>query len=368
MRLAEFHIYQKDLPVRYGPYTFAGQQVWSLDTTVVRLVSDTGVEGWGEVCPLGARYAPVSAAGVRATLMQVGEALIGTSITINSIAQAIDGQVNGQSYARSAIDIAAHDLLGKAMGVPVATLLGGAVANRLPSYFATGIGDPDDIAQLAADKVAQGFPRIQIKVGGRDVAEDIATVRKVHEAVGGLARLAVDANRGLSARDALRLSRECPDVPFVLEQPCNTIEEVAAIRHQINHPIYLDESMVDLNTVLRVVGVGLVDGFGMKLSRLGGLRPFSAFRDIAAARGLPHTCDDSWGGDIVAAACIHMGATVAPSQLEAVWLSTPYVAETYVPEAPVTVEAGHVNLPDGPGLGITPDVAQFGAPVASFGG
>lgn len=368
MRLAEFHVYQKDLPVKDGPYTMSGQQVWSLDTTIVRLVSDTGVEGWGEVCPVGPLYAPVQAGGIRAALAEIGACLIGASLNINAVTRAIDGQINGQNYARSAIDIAVHDLLGKALGVPVATLLGGALATRLPSYFATGIGEPDEIARLAAEKVKDGFPRIQIKVGGRDVAEDVATVRKVWEVVGDRARLAVDANRGLKARDALRLSRECHDVPFVLEQPCNTIEEVAAIRNQIGHPIYLDESMVDLNTVLRVIGDGLADGFGMKVSRLGGLRPFSAFRDMAAARSLPHTCDDSWGGDIVAAACIHMGATVAPAQLEAVWLSTPYVENSYVPEAPVTVQAGHVALPEGPGLGITPDPAGFGDPVMSFGG
>jgi len=200
------------------------------------------------------------------------------------------------------------------------------------------------------------------------VAEDIATIRKVHEAVAGRARLAVDANRGLSTRDALRLCRECPDVPFVLEQPCNTIEEVAAIRGQVSHPIYLDESIVDLNTVLRAVGDGLVDGFGMKVSRLGGLRAFSAFRDICAARGLFHTCDDSWGGDIVAAACTHMGAACDPKWLEAVWLATPYIEGSYTPETPVRVEGGHIRLPQGPGLGIVPDAAQFGPPVASFGG
>ena len=368
MRIAEWHIYQRDLPVKDGPYTFAGQEVWTLDTTLVRLVSDTGIEGWGEVCPLGARYAPVSAGIVRAALTEIGESLIGVTADFNSVMCAVDTRILGQNYARSALDIAVHDLMGKALRVPVATLLGGAMTDRLPSYFATGIGDPDEIARLAADKVAWGYPRIQVKIGGRDVAEDIATLRKVHEAVGGHALLAADANRGLSQRDALRLSRECAAIPFALEQPCSSIEEVAAIRAQISHPIYLDESMTDLNTVLRVVGEGLADGFGMKLSRLGGLRPFSAFRDICATRGLFHTCDDSWGGDIVAAACAHMGAACDSKRLEAVWLATPYVEGSYVPDCPVSVEAGHVLLPKGPGLGLAIDAAQFDTPLASFGG
>ena len=367
MRIAEVHIFQKDLPVKDGPYTMAGREVFELDSTIVRLVSDTGVVGWGEVCPLGPLYAPVTAKTVRAALSDIAPALIGSEVAPAIIGRAMDNAVLGQNYARSAIDLAVWDMIGKSLNQPVATLLGGALRTRMPSYFATGIGEPDDIAGLAKEKVREGYPRIQIKAGGRDVAEDIATVRKVWEAVGTSARLAVDCNRGLNQRDALRLSRECQDIPFALEQPCETIEEIAAIRPLIHHPVLLDESITDVNTALRVIREGLVDGFGMKISRLGGLTPFAAFRDICAARGLPHTVDDSWGGNIVAAACAHMGATVGEKTLEAVWLATPYQADHYGPDAPILVEDGHVNLPEGPGLGINPDPEQFAAPVLSEG-
>ena len=82
-------------------------------------------------------------------------------------------------------------------------------------------------------------------------------------------RLAVDANRGWTMRDAIFVSQECRDIPFVMEQPCNTIEEIATIRQQLNHPIYVDESGEDINTVLRLIGERLVDGFGMKVTRIG---------------------------------------------------------------------------------------------------
>ncbi len=76
--------------------------------------------------------------------------------------------------------------------------------------------------------MAEGYPRIQVKVGGRDVALDIAVVRKVWETLGTTAQLVVDTNRGMTASQALRLSLACRDIPFVFEQPCNTMEEVAA--------------------------------------------------------------------------------------------------------------------------------------------
>ncbi|MGB0506866.1 MAG: mandelate racemase/muconate lactonizing enzyme family protein [Pikeienuella sp.] len=368
MRVSEVHIYQHDLPVKDGPYTMSSGALWAMDTTIVKLVADNGLIGWGEVCPVGPVYQPHHAGGARAALITAGSALIGVEVAPLILRRAMDGALNGHLYAKSAVDVAAHDLLGKQYGVPVHALLGGAAAMRLPSYYATGIGEPDEIARRARDKVDQGYPRIQIKAGGRDVAIDIETIRKVWEAVGHDAKLAVDANRGLTTRDALRLSRECVDIPIILEQPCNTIEEVAAIRHQISHAIYLDESTLDLNTVLRVVGDGLCDGFGMKVSRLGGLQPMTTLRDICAVRSMPHTCDDSWGGDIVTAACAHIGATVEPRLLEAVWLPDIYIDGHYDEANGQRVIGGHINVSNRPGLGVDPDEALFGAPIASFGG
>jgi len=368
MKITELHIYQKDLPVVGGPYTMARANVYALDTTIVKLITDTGLVGWGETCPIGPIYAEAHAEGARAALSAMGQGLIGQEIPhALAVHRAMNDLLNGHNYAKAALDIAVHDVLGKHCGLPVCDLLGGAVIERVPSYYATGVGAPDDIARLAKDKQAEGYPRLQIKVGGRDVAIDIETIRKVWEAVGPSMRLAVDGNRGWTTRDVLRVSRECLDIPFVMEQPCNTIEEIASIRAQVSHAIYLDENAVDLATVIRASGTGICDGFGMKVTRIGGLHPMSVFRDICAARSMPHTCDDSWGGDFIAAACTHIGATVEPHLCEGVWIAAPYIDGHYDTKNGLKIENGHIAVPSGPGLGVTPDEAVFGAPVASFG-
>ena len=123
----------------------------------------------------------------------------------------------------------------------------------------------------------------------------------------GCTRLAVDANRALTTRDVLRIDRECADIPFVFEQPCNTMEEVHAIRAQVHHGISLDENTEIVNGVLRAIALGVCDGFGLKVTRLGGLGDIATVRDLCETRSMPHTCDDSWGGDIIAAACVHIG-------------------------------------------------------------
>lgn len=367
MRIREIHIYAHDLPVKNGPYTMANAEVWALDSTLVKLVDDSGAVGWGETCPVGPTYAEAHAAGARAALIEMAPGLIGSSVWPMALQHQMNALLNGHNYAKAAIDIAAHDLIGKKLGVSVANLLGGALTDRVPSYYATGVGAPDDIARLAKEKMKQGYPRLQVKVGGRPVEVDIETIRKVWDVIQGSGmRLAIDGNRGWTTRDALRVSSTCHAIPFVMEQPCNTVDELRKIRPQISHGIYMDENGVDLNTVITAAGTGLIDGFGMKVTRIGGLQNMRAFRDICEARNLPHTCDDSWGGDVIAAACTQMASTVRPTLMEGAWLAAPYIEGNYDPVNGIRIVDGYIQRPTGPGLGVVPDESVFGDPVASF--
>lgn len=367
MRITGVHIFAHELPVQGGPYRMASGELISADTTIVKVTTDAGLCGWGETCPNGPTYQQQHALGARAALEEIAPHLIGMQLDgINLLHRRMDEALNGHAYAKAAIDFAAHDLLGKRHGLRVAELLGGAMTEQVPSYYACGVGEPDEVARIAADRVAEGYRRIQIKVGGRPVEIDIVAVRKAYERIGDRARIAVDGNRGMPGRDAILLSNACRDIPFVLEQPCNTLDEMIAIRPLLFHPLYIDESGVDLTVVVRAVGEGLCDGFGVKITRLGGLKPAAVLRDICAVRSLPHTTDDSWGGDIISAVCAHLGATVQPRFMEGAWLAQPYVAGHYDGRRGIQIEAGHIRLPTAPGLGIEPDESLFGEPLASF--
>jgi L-alanine-DL-glutamate epimerase-like enolase superfamily enzyme len=369
MKIAEIAVYAHELPVRHGPYRMSHGEVFSLDTTLVRITSDSGLVGWGEACPVGPVYEQHHATGNRAALAEMAQGLIGQDPTnIVRLHRRMDALLSGHHYAKAAIDIAAYDLMGKHYGVRVADLLGGAETELVPSYYALSVDEPNVVAEHAVEKAGEGYPRLQLKVGGRAVALDIETIRKVWERVGrhGVS-LAVDANRGLTVRDALRISRECTDVPFILEQPCNTLDEMRSLRGRVNHAIYFDEITTDLVKTIGSVARGECDGLGMKVTRIGGLYPMSVVRDVCEAYSTPHTTDDSWGGDIIAAACAHLGATVRPALNEGVWLAAPYLEGHYDPQGGISVEGGHIRLPPGPGLGIAPDETIFGPPVMVFG-
>ncbi len=90
-------------------------------------------------------------------------------------------------------------------------------------------------------------------------------------------------------------------------------------------------------------------------------------REICSVTSLPMTCDDSWGGDIIAAAYTHIGATVSPRLLEGVWLAAPYIKGNYDHNQGIHIEDGHIQVPKGSGLGINPDVSMWGKPHISLG-
>lgn len=98
-----------------------------------------------------------------------------------------------------------------------------------------------------------------------------------------------------------------------------------------------------------------------------GLSDMRTIRDVCLTANLPITCDDAWGGDIIAAACTHIAATLHPRLLEGVWLAAPYIEGHYDSENGIKIEDGHIQVPTGEGLGVQPDNALWGAPVISFG-
>jgi 4-hydroxyproline betaine 2-epimerase len=114
------------------------------------------------------------------------------------------------------------------------------------------------------------------------------------------------------------------------------------------------------------ISLGLCDGFGLEVTRLGGLGAMATVRDVCVARSLPPTCDDSWGGDLIAAARVHDAATVHPRLLEGVWIADPYVDLHDDSAHPARVEGGRIRVPTGPGLGVVPDDGALGDPAASF--
>jgi len=367
MKITAIHIYAVNLPVSgQASYRMSMSDLTALDSTVVEIQTDTGIKGYGEICPVGPVYAAQSAKGARTALEEIAPALIGLDpLQFETVYRAMDAQITGLRYAKAAVDIALWDIAGKAFNQPVHALLGGAARNQVPAYYSTTVMSPEDTAAQVAEKQAQGYVRFQTKMGGREFEEDLAAIRKIAEVIKPGVKWAVDPNRGWTTGQAITASRLNEDLPFVLEQPCNTYEDHAAIKRVIKHPLYLDESTEHLGVIAKAAVEGVADGFALKVTRLGGLSTMRTVRDLCQHYRRPFSSDDAWGGDIIAAACVHLAATVLPHLSEGAWVADSYIDQHYDEANGIRIINGWMDVPQLPGLGITPDTAAWGHPVLS---
>src|SRR5882724_11810509 len=307
MRITRIAAYKVALPLREGSYKWSGgKAVTVFDTTVVKVETDAGVTGYGEVCPLGPFYLPAYANGVRAGIAELGQHLLGEDpVQLGKLNRRMDAALKGHAYVKSGIDMACWDILGKVTGQPVCVLLGGRYGEDFGLYRAISQEAPDAMAGRVAGYRAEGYRRFQLKVGG-DPAVDVERIRAVAAQLQPGDRLVADANTGWLMHDALRVVRAVRDVDVYIEQPCATYEECLSVRRHTDHPFVLDEVIDSIDMLLRGHADGAMDVVNLKISKLGGLTKLKQARDLCVSLGVAMTIEDTWGGDIVTAAIDHL--------------------------------------------------------------
>ena len=340
-----------------------GRVIRQLDSTVVRITTDEGLAGWGEVCPLGPAYLPAHAEGARTALHELAPAVIGLDPTnLAAVNRAMDTALLGHAYAKSPVDIACWDLLGQVAGLPVSALLGGVRQERFPLYMAVPLGPAEEMSNFVASRRAEGVHHFQLKIGG-DPLKDAARVRAVAEGLEHEDRLVADANGGWRLRDALLAVRLIEDVSRVyLEQPCPTLAECRSVRAATSLPFVLDEAVSDVPSLLEAATIGGLAAINLKISKVGGLTKARTIRDVAEALGLALTIEDTWGGDVVTATVAHLAATVRPEALFTVSFMNDWTREHIAGHEPRS-ESGWGSAPTGAGLGVQVDVEALGKPL-----
>lgn len=363
MKITRVLAYQIDLPLHEGAYNWSeGKSVSVFDSTVVRIETDRGLAGHGEVCPLGPVYLPAWAAGARAGIAELAPALLGRDpCRLLEIDRILDATLKGHPYAKSALDMACWDLLGQASGLPVCVLLGGRFGDDFHLYRAISQESPEMMAARVAGYRREGYRRFQLKVGG-DPETDIERIRGVASVLERGDILVADANTGWLPHEALRVARGVRDVDVYLEQPCATYEECLTVRRHADHPFVLDESIDGLGALLRGASDGAMDVVNLKISKLGGLTRAKQARDLAVHLGLAMTLEDSWGGDIVTAAIAHLAHSTPPRYLFTATDFNSYGPVSFADGAPRR-ERGRLAASTEPGLGVRPRFDVLGEPV-----
>ncbi|HEV8390883.1 MAG TPA: mandelate racemase/muconate lactonizing enzyme family protein [Dongiaceae bacterium] len=363
MRITRITAYRQDQPFRDGAYTCSGgRTALGFDSTIVRIDTDAGLVGWGEMAPLGAFYDPSFAAGARAALAELAPALVGEDpLQANAINRRMDHVLKGHPYAKSAIDMACWDLAGKNAEQPLAELLGGRFGETVALYRSVPQAEPARMAEQARRYVEAGYKRIQVKVG-LDPDEDIERMQAVSKALSRDIVLFADANGGWNTHQVRRFLRGTRTLDYYLEQPCASYEECLAIRGDCDRPLILDESIDSLPVLMRACADRLADGITIKLARVGGITRARLIRDSAVEMGLAVTVEDTGGAEIDTAAMAHMSlSTPESARLHTVDFHN-WVTVSNASGMPACRD-GKMAAPTAPGLGVIPLEGKFSTPV-----
>jgi L-alanine-DL-glutamate epimerase-like enolase superfamily enzyme len=364
VKIARVEIYGYELTYVHGRYVMSGGRVIEgLASTVVRVTTDDGVDGFGEVCPLGPSYLPAHAGGARAALSELAPAVLGIdAANLAAVDAAMDAALMGHRYAKSAIDTACWDAFGRSVGRPICDLLGGRLSETFPLYFAVPLGTSEEMTAFVRARRDEGIHRFQLKIGA-DPYEDAERTRRVVAATGPEDVVVVDANGGWGIQDAVVAARAIEDLERVFfEQPCPTLEECLVVRQRTTLPMVLDECIDDVQSLLRAHGERALEAFNLKISKVGGLTRAKLMRDLAVSLGLRVTIEDTWGGDLVTAAVSHLAASTPPDTLFTVSFMNDWTNEHVAGHQPRS-ERGFGAAPGQPGLGIDVDVAALGQPL-----
>jgi len=367
MQIVRVTAYRQFQPFADGPYIVSGGRAEEgFNSTIVRLETDNGLIGWGEAAPLGTRYDAAYPEGFRAPLPYLAEAVMGSNpFAHRDRVIALDRALKGHAYAKSALDMAAWDLAGKASGQPLAELSGGRFGTAVPLYRSLSQETPEAMAERAKRYAARGYRRLQVKVGG-DPLEDAERVRAVAAAVGEAVQLYADANGGWLPEAALRFLNKIGPLDLRIEQPCVSLETCLAVRRFCALPMVLDESLDSLASLLRIVETRAADGITLKIARVGGVSRTIQLRDLAVDAGLAVTVEDTGGSDIDTAAMAHLS------------LSTPVHARAHTVDfnAWVTLSNadgmppvldGAISAPTLPGLGVKIREESLGEAIFTLG-
>ena len=286
---------------------------------------------------------------------------------IDLIHYKMDNTVSEGSFAKTAVDLALHDIVGKALNVPVCKLIGGSYTDKIPLHWPIGIESPKAIGEDVQKGMKAGFKAIKMKIGG-DVKRDVELVGAVREAAGPDIAIVVDANQAYDIKSAIRVIREIEryDVQRV-EQPVHyrDLDGMALVRRSVGIPIGACESAVTQQDVIQIIKKDAADFLNFKVMRSGGFYPSKAIVQMATAAGIFCASSTMLGMGVELATDAHFAVStiaLAPSPYKFHGIASGIlklfntvdstgITKDIVDGTP-RIANGFMSLPEGPGLGI----------------
>jgi len=325
---------------------------------IVRVETDAGIEGVGEATVMP-RWSGETVWGTKALIDKVfAPLLIGQDPhDIAGIDLLMDKAAAHNWFAKSAIEMALWDILGKEAEKPVYELLGGqARPLSIKCRFSMGAYPPERARRRATELVAEGFHTIKVKVG-TNPDEDVERVRIVREAIGPDREITIDANTGWDAPTAIAaFKRMEPYNVAVFEQPTTQGDyaALAEVRRAISAKVMADDIVFDFIHAKECIRNDACDCLSLYPGKQGGLRKMKEIVEYAERHGVACGIGSNLEWDIATAAMCHIVVALPNMQVEQYPgdILGPVYHEVRIAKNPILIEGPMVTITDQPGLGV----------------
>ena len=346
-----------------GAYVYSDKGGWAGRPVMVGIRA-SGITGWGEARPINPFVAETAAAMYANLRDFYAPLLIGRdAMQIEAAIRACEGRLPRNPATLATIDMALHDLVGRALGVPVHALLGGACRTEIPLEWSVSLDEEQVMVSEAVAAVEKHSVKyVCIKIGPLERRElDIRVAQSIQKELGPNVPLGVDANTCYDVPNAVRFANKFADTGLAyFEQPvpAAALADMRRIRDRVTVPIMADESVYTLDDAMRVVAHGAADVLAVKWYKCGGLRRCKEVAVVAEAGGLQANCAGTANGSYIEAiAAAHLCVTIPNHAFGAEFiLGLPSVNEhPIIRNRPIDATDGYCNLPPGPGFGFEVD-------------
>jgi muconate cycloisomerase len=345
------------IPIRHVGHLGVGK-LHEIENVLVRIRTDAGLVGIGEASPW-----PVFAENcwsIKAALDHyLAPAILGeTPLDIERLLLLMDRTLADAPFAKAGIDMALHDLAGKALGQPVYRLLGGLAQERITMSYSIANQDVDEDLREVEWLLDKGLRVFKIKTGVVEPAVDRQRVRAIRHTVGHEGDIRLDYNQAIPVEQAIRILRELEEYrPTFIEQPTPRwdIDNLAKIARAIDTPIVADEAVFSPADALRVVRHEAADMISIKLMKPGGIWRSKKIAAIAESAGLPCYAGAMWESGVGIAASLHFMAATPIVKYGSDFYIPYFLMERDIVKNPPRYEDGYAYVPHGPGLGVELD-------------
>ena len=343
------------------PLHFASGSIEVADNVLIELTTEDGVVGVAEAPPRPYTYGETQESIVAAIERIFAPAVIGLSLTDREIARGRLARTVGNVTAKSAIDMAMWDALGKSLNVSVHRLLGGYTSSLRVSHM-LGFDPPQSVADQAIElRETLGITSFKIKVGRRPAHLDIAVCRAVREALGDEAEIYIDGNRGWTAAESANALRQLHEVGLSRVEELCPADDVLGRRWLVSQctvPFVADESVATPADVTREILAGAATAISIKTARTG-FSDSLRVSHLAEGLGVETVIGNQIDGHVGTICSLAFGASQMSTSRHAAELSNYLDMADHLLARPLEISDGQMRVLPGPGLGIDLDPAKL---------